>query len=83
MTRDTDRPRSDPAGPTPPRCASRPGLLRRLGARLKTIASLIGHFLHPARFVLAPLLFVLLFAGVLLWLTGGLAYVAPFVYSLF
>jgi len=26
---------------------------------------------------------VLLLAGVLLWLTGGLAYVAPFVYALF
>lgn len=61
----------------------RPGLLRRLGARLRTIARLILHFLHPARFVLAPLLLVLLLAGVLLSLTGGLAYVAPFVYTLF
>lgn len=61
----------------------RPGLLRRLGARLRTIAGLVAHFLHPARFVLAPLLIVLLLAGVLLWLTGGLAYVAPFVYTLF
>jgi hypothetical protein len=61
----------------------RPGLLRRLGLRARTIARLILHFLHPARFILAPLLIVLLFAGVLLWLTGGLAYVAPFVYTLF
>ncbi|PRQ10002.1 DUF5989 family protein [Enhygromyxa salina] len=58
-------------------------LLRRLGARLRTSGALVLHFLHPARFVLAPLLIVLLFAGVLLWLTGGLAYVAPFVYALF
>ncbi|KIG12029.1 hypothetical protein DB30_02114 [Enhygromyxa salina] len=58
-------------------------LLRRLGARLRTAGALVLHFLHPARFVLAPLLIVLLFAGVLLWLTGGLAYVAPFVYALF
>jgi hypothetical protein len=33
--------------------------------------------------VLAPLLIVLLLAGILLSLTGGLAYVAPFVYTLF
>jgi hypothetical protein len=68
---------------TPPRTQTRSGLLRRLGARLRTIGALILHFLHPARFVLAPLLLVVLCAGVLLWLTGGLAYVAPFVYSLF
>ncbi len=65
------------------RARSRPSLLRRLGARLRTTGALVLHFLHPARFVLAPLLIVLLFAGVLLWLTGGLAYVAPFVYALF
>lgn len=67
---------------TPPR-PSPPSLPRRLGARLRTIARLIGHFLHPARFILAPLLLVLLLAGLLLSLTGGLAYVAPFVYTLF
>lgn len=62
---------------------ARPGFTRRLAARARTTGALILHFLHPARFVLAPLLIVMLFAGVLLWLTGGLAYVAPFVYSLF
>ena len=61
----------------------RPGLLRRLGARARTVARLILHFLHPARFVLAPLLSVLLLAGILLSLSGGLAYVAPCVYTLF
>lgn len=61
----------------------RPRLRRRLGARVRTILRLVRHFLHPARFVLAPLLLVLLLAGVLLSLTGGLAYVAPFVYTLF
>lgn len=61
----------------------RPGLLRRMGARARTLVRLVAHFLHPARFILAPLLIVLLLAGVLLWLTGGLAYVAPFVYTLF
>lgn len=68
--------------PAPPR-PQRPGLFKRLGARLRTVLRLIGHFLHPARFILAPLLIVLLLAGVLLTLTGGLAYVAPFVYTLF
>jgi hypothetical protein len=61
----------------------RPGLGARVWARTKTAGRLILHFLHPARFVLAPLLIVVLLAGVLLWLTGGLAYVAPFVYALF
>ena len=61
----------------------KPGVLRRLGGRLRTAGALVLHFLHPARFVLAPLLIVLLLAGILLWLTGGLAYVAPFVYALF
>lgn len=67
---------------TPPR-PPRPGFFRRLGARLRTVLRLVAHFLHPARFVLAPLLIVLLLAGILLSLTGGLAYVAPFVYTLF
>jgi len=61
----------------------RVSLFARLWARLKTSGRLILHFLHPARFVLAPLLIVLLLAAVLLSLTGGLAYVAPFVYALF
>ncbi|HLT35474.1 MAG TPA: DUF5989 family protein [Enhygromyxa sp.] len=61
----------------------RASLASRLWARARTTGRLILHFLHPARFVLAPLLIVVLLAGVLLWLTGGLAYVAPFVYALF
>ncbi|GEM_PF-1477221 len=66
-----------------PRARARPGPLRRIAARTRTVGSLILHFLHPARFILAPLLIVLLLAGILLSLTGGLAYVAPFVYALF
>ncbi|HEY0134324.1 MAG TPA: DUF5989 family protein [Nannocystis sp.] len=68
---------------TPAPRPTRPGLARRLAARARTLARLIGHFLHPARFILAPLLVVLLLAGILLVLTGGLAYVAPFVYTMF
>lgn len=55
---------------------------RRLG-RLRTIGSLVAHFAHRERFFLAPLLAVLLFAAVLLVLTGGLSYVAPFIYAIF
>ena len=51
--------------------------------RLRTLIELIGHFLHPHRFFLAPLLIVLLLAGLLLLATTGLSYVAPFVYTLF
>lgn len=78
-------PAIDPAPPPRPRRGPppRPGFGRRLAARARTLGRLVLHFLHPARFILAPLLLVLLLAGVLLWLTGGLAYVAPFVYTLF
>lgn len=51
--------------------------------RLKTIGRLIAHFARRQRLVLLPLLLVLLLAGVLLLATGGLSYVAPFIYSIF
>ena len=62
---------------------TRPSFLRRLGARLRTLGRLVAHFAARERFFLLPLLLVLLLAGILLLVTGGLAYVAPFVYSLF
>jgi len=62
---------------------TRHGFGRRLAARLRTIGRLIAHFAGRERFFLLPLLIVLLLAGVLLLVTGGLSYVAPFVYSLF
>ncbi len=43
----------------------------------------MAHFCHRQRFFLAPLLLVLLAAATLLVLTGGLSYVAPFVYAPF
>ncbi len=55
----------------------------RLVARLKTVGSLIMYFMRRERLFLAPLLLILLVASILLLLTGGLSYVAPFVYSLF
>ncbi|MEO7095762.1 MAG: DUF5989 family protein [Polyangiales bacterium] len=55
----------------------------RLASRLRTVGQLVGHFAHRQRFFLAPLLLVLLAAAVLLAATGGLSYVAPFVYAIF
>jgi TRAP-type C4-dicarboxylate transport system permease small subunit len=56
---------------------------RRLGSRLRTVGALIVYFTRRERVFLAPLLLVLLLASLLLLATGGLGYVAPFVYSLF
>lgn len=58
-------------------------LLRRLASRLATIGALLSHFARAGRWFLLPLLLVLLLAGVLLLVTSGLSYVAPFVYSIF
>jgi hypothetical protein len=63
--------------------SARRGLLRRLGSRALTLAGLLRHFAHRRRFFLVPLVLVLLLAAVLLAATGGLAYVAPFLYTLF
>ena len=52
-------------------------------SRLATIRGLLAHFISRRKFFFIPLLLVLLLAGVLLLLTGGLSYVAPFVYTLF
>lgn len=57
--------------------------MSRIGNRLQTIREVLAHFASAQRFVLIPLVLVLLAAGLLLVLTGGLAYVAPFVYALF
>ncbi len=58
-------------------------LWRRLVARLRTVGDLVGFFVRQNRLFFVPMLLVLLAAGVLLMLTGGLSYVAPFVYTLF
>lgn len=49
----------------------------------QTLKDLLRHFAHRERYVLIPLLVVLLLAGGLLMLTGGLSYVAPLVYTIF
>jgi hypothetical protein len=63
--------------------SARRGFFRRLASRAVTLGSLLRHFAHRRRFFLVPLLLVLLAAAVLLAATGGLAYVAPFLYTLF
>jgi hypothetical protein len=57
--------------------------LRMLLGRARTVGELVLHFLHRRRFFLAPLLLVLLLAGLLLLAVTGLSYVSPFVYTLF
>jgi predicted NodU family carbamoyl transferase len=54
-----------------------------LFARRPIDALLVAHFARGQKLLLVPLLVVLLLGGVLLAATGGLAYVAPFVYTLF
>jgi len=51
--------------------------------RLRTIGRILRHFASRQRWFLMPLLLVLLLAGILLVATGGLSYVAPFIYSIF
>jgi hypothetical protein len=58
-------------------------VVKRLGSRLRTVGDLLRFFMHRQRFFFVPLLLVLLLAGLLLAATGGLSYVAPFVYTLF
>jgi Family of unknown function (DUF5989) len=69
--------------PAPPASRRGRGALRRLISRLTTIGHLLAHFASRQRWFLLPLVLVLLLAGVLLLVTGGLSYVAPFVYSIF
>jgi F0F1-type ATP synthase assembly protein I len=57
--------------------------MSRLGNRLRTIGRILRHFASRQRWFLVPLLLVLLVAGALLIATGGLSYVAPFLYSIF
>jgi Family of unknown function (DUF5989) len=67
----------------PPAAPRRRGLLRRLGSRLATIGHVVAHFANRRRWFFLPLVVVLLLSGVLLLVTSGLSYVAPFVYSIF
>ncbi len=50
---------------------------------LRSLGELFAHFARRQRLLFIPLLLVLLLAAVLLYLTQGVAYVAPFVYAFF
>ena len=54
-----------------------------LAGRARTIGALLAHFAVRGKWFLLPLVLVLLVGGVLLAMTGGLAYVVPFLYTLF
>jgi F0F1-type ATP synthase assembly protein I len=58
-------------------------MIRIVVHRLRTIGRVVRHFANRQRWFLIPLLLVLLLTGALLIATGGLSYVAPFVYSIF
>jgi hypothetical protein len=58
-------------------------MIRRSGARLTSILELLRHFAVRQKLFFIPLLLVLIAASILLLLTSGLSYVAPFVYALF
>lgn len=55
----------------------------RLGRRFATTGRLLVFFAKRQGYFFVPLVMVLLLAGILLLLTGGLSYVAPFIYTAF
>ena len=55
----------------------------RILSRLRTVSALLAHFASRQRFFFVPLSLVLLAAGALLVVTGGLSFVAPFFYAIF
>lgn len=61
----------------------KPSSLQRVAWRARTFLELLQHLLKRRRFFMIPLVVVLLLAGVLLLLSEGLSYVAPFVYTIF
>ncbi|MES1182222.1 MAG: DUF5989 family protein [Myxococcales bacterium] len=61
----------------------KPGRLRRVAWRARTLLELLQHLLRRRRYFFVPLVLVLLLAGALLLLSEGLSYVAPFVYTIF
>jgi hypothetical protein len=62
---------------------ARRSLLQRMGSRLFTLLGVFGYFVDRKRWYLAPIVLLLLLAAIVLVITGGLSYVAPFVYTLF
>ena len=57
--------------------------LRAWLSRFATVRALFAHFARRGRFVLVPMLVVLVLGSLLLLATEGVGLIAPFVYSLF
>ena len=57
--------------------------LLRIASRSRTLGDLFRYFLDRKRVILLPMLFILLAGGILLVVTGGLSFVAPFIYTIF
>ncbi len=52
-------------------------------SRIRTLLTLFRHFAQGKKAFLLPFVLLALLCGVLLLLTTGLSYVAPFVYAVF
>jgi hypothetical protein len=63
--------------------AKKPSAIGLFFSRLATVGALFAHFGGKNRRFMLPLLLFLIMTGVLLVVTGGLSYVAPFVYAIF
>jgi hypothetical protein len=54
----------------------------RVRSKATTLADMLSHFSRGKKIFLLPLLILILLSGILLIATGGLSYVAPFVYAI-
>ena len=57
--------------------------VRTMASRATTLVALFRYFTTGKRIFMFPILVLILITGVLLLFTGGLSYVAPFVYTIF
>ena len=57
--------------------------ITRIASRSRTLGDLLAYFLDRKRVILMPMLLILLAGGILLVVTGGLSFVAPFLYTIF
>jgi uncharacterized membrane protein len=60
-----------------------PSTAAKLRSRATTLADILRYFTTGKRIFMLPVLILLFVTGILLILTGGLSYVAPFVYAIF
>lgn len=63
--------------------SNKPSKLSVILFHVATVGRLFRYFISPERIFMIPLLILLLISGILLLVTGGLSYVAPFIYTVF